>query len=92
MEETTHIIREQIKKLTNGEVNTMANVLLTSTITFKMPFSTKYQKTPTIWWAADLLHYLDDVELNDDKLEICNVRVLFCTILLTINSYKIYNA
>ena len=92
MVESTNIIRELIRKLTNVEVNTMADVLLTSTITLKMPFSIKYQKTPTIWWHADLLHYLDDVELNGDELEICNVRTLFCTILLTLSYYKRYNA
>ena len=90
MEAGVQIISGMIKKLSNAEVNVMAEVLLNTTVASEFPFTTKYQKTPGIWWAVDILHYLDDVEMNGSDWDKYSLRSALCKILMTMSLCKQY--
>jgi hypothetical protein len=68
----------------------MAEVLLNTTVANEFPFTTKYQKTPGIWWAVDILHYIDDVEMNGSDWDKYRLRSSLCKILMTMTLCKQY--
>lgn len=90
MEPGVQIICGMIKKLSNAEVNVMVEVLLNTTVANEFPFTTKYQKTPGIWWPVDILHYIDDVEMNGSDWDKYRLRSSLCKILMTMTLCKQY--